>query len=151
MFTIHQTIYSMKKIFYLLTFSTILFTSCSNDDDNSAITTGSVSSTLIDGSWRITYYWDNDRDETSDYNGYTFTFGNGNVLTALRAATPTVGSWSTINDDGKVKLVILFSTPAELIEISDDWEVTERTNTRIKLKDVSGGSGETDFLTFEKN
>lgn len=141
----------MKKIFYLLTFSTILFTSCSNDDDNSAITTGSVSSTLIDGSWRITYYWDNNQDETSDYNGYTFTFGNGNVLTALRAATPTVGTWTTLTDDGKVKLVISFSSLPELIEISDDWEVTERTNTRIKLKDVSGGSGETDFLTFEKN
>lgn len=143
----------MKNLFSsILLFSILFMTACSNDDDNNnTITTGSVTSTLIDGNWRVTYYWDNNQDETSDYNGYTFTFGNGSVLTAMRSGTPTVGSWSTLVDDGKVKLVILFSSPADLIEISDDWEVTERTNTRIKLKDVSGGSGEIDYLTFEKN
>lgn len=142
----------MRYPLFIALISLFFLSACSNDDDdNSTITTGNVSSTLIDGSWRITYYWDNDRDETSDYNGYTFTFGNGSVITALRAGVPTLGSWTTRIDDGKVKLDILFSSPADLIEISDDWEVTERTNTRIKLKDVSGGSGEIDYLTFEKN
>ena len=44
-----------------------------------------------------------------------------------------------------------FSTPVSFIEISDDWNVIERTDTKIKLQDISGGNGGTDYLTFEKN
>jgi hypothetical protein len=56
-----------------------------------------------------------------------------------------------ITDDSKVKLVLSFATPANFVEISDDWQVIERTDSRIKLQDLSGGNGGTDYLTFEKN
>jgi hypothetical protein len=36
-------------------------------------------------------------------------------------------------------------------ELNDDWHIIEETSTKIRLQDVSGGSGGTDLLTFEKN
>jgi hypothetical protein len=83
--------------------------------------------------------------------GYVFSFGPGNVVTAIKTGSTVSGTWSVITDDSKVKLVLSFATPANFAEISDDWQVTERTATRIKLQDLSGGNGGTDYLTFEKN
>ena len=142
----------MKNIFVLLAILTVAILSCSKDDDNSStVSPGNVSNTVTSGTWRITYYWDSDHDETSDFSGYTFTFASGGVLTAVKSGTTVTGSWSTGTDDSKTELVISFASPASFIEISDDWEVIEMTSTRIKLRDVSGGNGGTDYLTFEKN
>ena len=142
----------MKKVIFILS-ALFLLVSCQKDDDNTTtvISTTLVTNTITSGTWRITYYWDTDHDETANYNGYNFEFGSGNVLTATKAGASVTGTWTTLSDDSKIKLVIAFSTPASLVEISDDWHVFERTDTRIKLQDVSGGSGGTDLLTFEKN
>lgn len=141
----------MKKVIFILSALFLCF-SCQKDDDNTTvISTTSLTNTITSGTWRITYYWDSDYDETANYNGYNFTFGSGNVLTATKAGASVTGTWTTLSDDSKTKLIIAFSTPASLVEISDDWHVFERTDTRIKLQDVSSGNGSTDFLTFEKN
>ncbi len=138
-------------LFSLLTLGMFLL-ACSNDDDPvSTISPTDVRNTLGTGTWRITYYWDSDHEETSNFTGYTFTFGAANVVTATKTGSTATGTWSTRTDDSRVKLDLLFATPADFAEISDDWHVTERTATRIKLQDVSGGSGGTDLLTFEKN
>lgn len=141
----------MKKnlLFILLTIT--LITSCKKEDNSSSITTSNVSSTATTGTWRVTYYWDTNKDETTNFSGYNFTFGSGNVLTANKSTTSIVGSWTTGTDDSKVKLILNFSSPADFLEISDDWHVIERTDTKIKLQDISGGNGGTDYLTFEKN
>ena len=143
----------MKKVIFITSvIAVFLFFSCQKDDDNiPAISTTSVTNTITSGTWRITYYWDTDHDETANYNGYNFTFGSGNVLTATKAGASVTGTWTTLSDDSKTKLVIAFSSPELFVEISDDWHVFERTDTRIKLQDVSGGNGGTDLLTFEKN
>lgn len=148
----------MKKLLSVsLAFSLFFLNACSNDNNdnnnnnNNNPTPTTVSNTLSSGTWRITYYWDTDHEETSNYSGYAFTFGSGNVLTAVNGASTVTGTWVTGLDDSQVKLILAFSTPASFAELSDDWHVTERTDTRIKLEDVSGGGGGTDYLTFEKN
>jgi hypothetical protein len=35
-------------------------------------------------------------------------------------------------------------------DLSDDWEVVNSSDTKLELKDVSGGDGSIDYLTFEK-
>ena len=141
----------MKKIvFYLLVFS-VLFFSCKKDDSNPSISTSNVTSTVSTGNWRITYYWDTDHDETNNFTGYSFVFNTNGTVTATKAANTITGTWTTRNDDSKIKLVLSFSSPADFIEISDDWHTIERTDSKIKLQDVSGGNGGTDYLTFEKN
>jgi hypothetical protein len=142
----------MKNTICLLLLIGLIGTSCSKDTtSSSSITPGDVSNTITSGTWRITYYWDTDHEETSNYTGYSFTFASGGVLTAVKSGTTVTGAWLTGLDDSKTELVINFASPEIFAEISDDWEVTEMAATKIRLRDVSGGNGGTDQLTFEKN
>ena len=128
------------------------FSSCNKDDETyNPGTITQLNSTLTAGTWRISYYRDSDQDETSLFTGYVFTFNANGGLTAVKAPTTLTGTWSTRTDDAQLKLYITFTTPATFVEISDDWQVIERTDTRIKLQDVSGGGGGTELLTFERN
>ncbi len=128
-----------------------LFSSCKKDSNANLITTANVNSSVTAGTWRITYYWDTDHEETSNFSGYNFTFATSGVLTATNGSSPTTGNWSTSSENNTVKLIINFLTLANFVSISTDWEVIERGETIIKLRHISGGGGGTDFLTFEKN
>jgi len=143
----------MKKIFALATvFIALGLTSCKKDEPSTSnITTSNVTTTVSAGTWRVTYYWDTNRDETANFNGFNFTFGASNLVSASNGILNINGTWAIANDDSKVKLILAFTTNANFIEISDDWHVIERTDTKIRLQDVSGGNGGTDYLTFEKN
>lgn len=143
----------MKKLIFILSALTLfLFVSCKKDDNStSSISTTTVTNTIVSGTWKITYYWDTDHEETASYSGYNFAFGSGNILTATKTGSSVTGTWTTLLDDSEIKLVLGFSTPTSFVEISDDWHVIERTDTRIKLQHISGGNGGTDYLTFEKN
>ncbi len=142
----------------MLLFTSLNF-SCS-DDDNSSSTVNNPSTIInivSNGTWKINYYFDNDQDETTNFNGYNFTFGANNVLTAQKESTTYTGSWSVTSsnsdDDSSNDLDfnIAFSSPAHFEELTDDWEIISKSSTEIKLRDVSGGNGGTDYLTFSKN
>lgn len=137
-----------------------LFSSCSSDDNNTNETNSisSVTSIAVSGTWRITYYFDTDKEETNNFSGYNFTFGSNGVLTATNGTLTQTGTWSVTdsnsNDDNSISDLdfnIAFASPATFLELTDDWEIIERTSTVIKLKDVSGGNGGIDYLTFTKN
>jgi hypothetical protein len=139
----------MKKIiFFLAIIPLSALVSCDKNEDG--ISASSVSTTVASGNWRITYFWDTDHEETSNFNGFSFTFA-GNVITAVNGGTTVTGTWSTGSDNSTVKLIIAFATPPNFQELSEDWHVIERTDTKIRLRHVSGGNGGTDYLTFEKN
>lgn len=109
----------------------------------------SFSSILTSGTWRITYFYD-DGDETSSFAGYNFTFNANWTSIAIKNATSINGTWTTYIDSGNTKLDLSFNGDT-LDEIEDDWRVTEYSSTEIRLKDVSGGNGGTDYLYFTKN
>ncbi len=134
----------------LLIFSGFLI-SCQQDDPPSPVTAGNVSSTVSSGNWRITYYYDSDHNETSSFTGYNFTFNSSGSVVAVKNTTEVTGTWATGTDDSQVKLILAFPAGTEFGELSDDWHVLERTDTKIGLRDISGGNGGTDYLTFEKN
>jgi hypothetical protein len=139
-----------NKLFIGLLFALVV-TACEKKNEDSNLATSKVNSTVITGTWRITYFWDTDHEETSNYTGYVFTFGNNGTVTAVKTGSNVTGTWGTRRDDSRTKLDLTFTTPASFVEISDDWHVIERTDTRIKLQDISGGNGGTDYLTFERN
>jgi hypothetical protein len=132
---------------------------CSNDDNPSSSTNNptDVINIVNTGTWRVTYYYDTDHEETSSFNDYNFTFGANNVLTASNLTNNYTGTWSVTdsnsNDDSisDLDFNIAFSSPLQFEELTDDWEIIEKSTTMIKLKDVSGGNGGTDYLTFTKN
>lgn len=132
---------------------------CSNDDDNSSssVNQTTVVNTVSSGTWRITLYNDSGIIKTNQFTGYNFTFGPSNVLTATNGTQTYTGVWSVTdsnsNDDSldDLDFNIAFTAPANFLEITDDWDIQSRTDTKIELIDVSGGNGGTDYLTFEKN
>lgn len=144
----------MKNIGLIFLFG-ILAIACNNNDDTTPSNQSKVENIAKSGTWRITYFYDTDKDETANFTGYNFTFGSS--LTATNGVNTHTGTWSisdsNSNDDSMDDLDfnIAFTAPPDFQDLSDDWDIIEVTDTKIKLIDVSGGGGGTDYLTFEKN
>jgi hypothetical protein len=144
------------KALRLIFIFTILVWAC-DDDSSPNSNQGKIENIAKEGTWRITYFYDTDKEETTNYTGYNFTFGASSVLTATNGTNTYTGIWSITdsnsNDDSMDDLHynIAFTAPPAFEELSDDWDIIEITATKIKLIDISGGNGGTDYLTFEKN
>jgi hypothetical protein len=121
------------------------------EDNPNDVSGSSVTTTISGGNWKVTYFWDTDHDETSDFAGYKFTFAGGGKLNAIKGQDSESGTWGIGTDNSKTKLIISFPAGGNLDDLNEDWEVVERTKARVKLQHISGGGGGTDFLTFEKN
>ncbi|MBC5834659.1 hypothetical protein G6N05_09330 [Flavobacterium sp. F372] len=155
----------MKKIklisAIIFLFIVTIFSSCSDEDDvavNNSVDPTPVINTVNTGTWRITFYQDSGVDETSDFSGYNFSFGAGNILSATNGTNTYTGTWSVTSDNSNddspsndLDFNIAFSAPANFTELTEDWNVISYTATRIQLIHVSGGGGGTDYITFEKN
>lgn len=163
----------MKK-FQSITLTLVLLlslgiVSCSKDDDNSNSdsqtanqTIAEVEQTVETGTWTVSKYIDSGDDETNDYNGYNFSFNSDGTLVATNGTNTVSGTWSVTNSSGNssdddsssdddIDFNIFFVSPELFNELSDDWDILSRTATKIELRDVSGGDGSVDLLTFVKN
>ena len=155
----------MKKINLLLAGVAVMGMMACSDDDSSSTNNNSqiiseVESTVQSGTWRITSFVEETNDETNHFTGYDFTFNDNGTLTADNGTNTYTGTWSVTNDSSSddddnsnsdVDFNIAFPSPDNFTDLNDDWDILERTDTKIKLIDVSGGNGGTDYLTFEKN
>lgn len=161
----------MKKVFNLglllmLSFSLMSSMCSSNDDDgspnNNSQQIAEIESTAQSGTWRITNFNDSGQNETSDFNGYDFTFNIDGSLVATNGSNTLTGTWSVTDDsnssddsssDDDIDFNIFFpvSDDNDFEDLNDDWDVVTITSTRIELIDVSGGNGGIDMLTFERN
>ncbi len=120
-----------------------------------------INNISTDGNWIVSSYIDNGDDETADFTTFRFTFLESGVLNATDLlssnSNPYVGSWSVTdsnsNDDDNLADLdfnINFNVSNQLDDLSDDWDIISYTDTEIKLIDVSGGNGGTDYLTLTK-
>ena len=161
----------MKKAFnigllLMLSFS-LMSSMCSSDDDDGGSNDNSqqiaeIENTAQSGTWRITNFNDSGQNETSDFNGYDFTFNSNGSLIASNGSTTVSGSWSVTDDsnsnddsnsDDDIDFNISFPVPEsnDFEDLNDDWDILSITDVKIELIDISGGNGGTDLLTFEKN
>lgn len=154
------------KATVLLTF---VFLSCQKEENDGILANNQaeiqqVTNIVTNGAWRIASFIDSGSDETSDFNGYGFSFNTDGKLIAENGSTTINGTWSITddssnssdddsNDDSSdaIDFNIFFAEPASFNELSEDWEIVSRSDAKIMLIDVSGGNGGTDTLTFEKN
>ena len=146
----------MKTI--LLTIGLLaLATSCSKWQDNQK----QITKISTDGTWVVSSYIENGDDETADFTTFRLTFLESGVLNATDLlssnSNPYAGSWSITdsnsNDDDNLADLdfnINFNVSNKLDDLSDDWDILSYTDTEIKLIDVSGGGGGTDYLTLSK-
>ena len=137
----------------------VLAPGCSSDDSMNPTDTSikQVEDRVKLGTWKVSNYNDSGKDETVDYTGYEFTFGDNGVLTATKGSTTINGTWSVTQDgsdddsSNDIDFNIAFSAPEEFAELTDDWDIVSTSSVRIELMDVSGGNGTTDRLIFERN
>ena len=140
----------IHQLIILLFISVAAFTGCKKDDNSpSPSSTAVLNSTIQQGNWRITNFNDSGNDETNHFNGYSFHFNSNGTVVATNSGSSENGSWSSIHDDSKLKLVLLFSA-IPFDDLNDNWHVIQQNSSIIKLEDVSGGGSGTDYLTFEK-
>lgn len=130
--------------------ATTFFSSCKKDDNSTPSQVSTLNTNVKSGKWKVTLYNDSGNDETAHYTGYEFQFAAGGTVTATKGGTTITGTWSSGTDDSTLKLILNFSTADPFQELNDDWHVIQQSSTIIKLQDVSGGGGGTDYLTFEK-
>ncbi|MGS2725362.1 hypothetical protein ACU8DI_02045 [Psychroserpens sp. BH13MA-6] len=161
----------MKKVcniglLIMLSFS-LMSSMCSNDDDDGNPNNNSqqivqIESTAESGTWRITNFNDSGQNETSDFNGYDFSFNADGTLVATNGSNTVNGTWSVTDDsnsnddsssDDDIDFNIFFPVPESnnFEDLNDDWDIIAISSTTIELIDVSGGNGGTDLLTFEMN
>src|SRR6478672_9823100 len=144
-------------IFMLSTASMCSSDDSSDDNNNNNGNASTITSSMMQGTWRVTLFNEDGTNHTNDFSNYNFTFGASNVLTATNGSATQTGFWSVTSDDsnddnegGDVDLNIIFISPANFSDLIEDWHILERTSDRIRLQHVSGGNGGTDVLTFEK-
>ena len=113
-----------------------------------------------DGTWIISSYIDDGDDETTDFSTFRLHFMESGVLHGTdllsSSSSPYAGTWSITdsnsNDDSldDLDFNMNFNVGNKLDDLSDDWDIISYTDTEIKLIDVSGGGGGTDYLTLTK-
>lgn len=127
----------MKPIRNILVSILVLssFIGCNKDEDNSS-GGDTIASVITQGKWVIHYYLNQGKDETSNYSGYVFSFGNGGSLSATSLSNTTSGSWSELLDSGKTKLIINWNgggIPVVLLELEEHWVLKSKSSTLIEL------------------
>lgn len=138
--------------FFLVVLGTsVLLGSCNK------VSSKSVEKTIEDGTWSISYFAEDGNVETSDFAGYTFDFSSDGTVAATNGTTTISGTWSVTkdssNDDSSSDVDFNLSFPAtnNFDDLNDDWDIVTQNDNTLELKDVSGGNGGTDLLTFSKN
>ena len=147
----------------LLLFLSALVVSCSKDesnqnDDNSNASQQELTSQIAEsGNWIISYFFDSDKEETSNFSGFIFQFQQNGTLLAVNGSTTVSGTWSITGSSSSSSsgsdFNIFFPVPesSNFEDLNDDWDIISITNNKIELIDVSGGNGGTDYLTFIKS
>lgn len=145
----------MKKILLSLVLMSAMI-SCSKWGN----TQKKINKTAIDGTWVVSSYIDNGDDETSELATFRLDFLENGTLNGTDLlssnSNPHVGSWSITdsnsNDDSieDLDFNINFAVGNKLDDLSDDWDIISYNDSEIKLIDVSGGGGGTDYLTLTK-
>ena len=145
-----------KKIWLVSMVVSLGLFSCSEDDPGSELVTiQEVEGSVKSGSWKITKFIDSGKDETHHFNGYSFIFDNNGTITSTNGMNTYEGTWSisdsNSNDDSPndMDFNIYFNLTNDFEDLNDDWDFISSSGTKIELIDVSGGNGDTDYLTFE--
>ena len=132
---------------FLLALTTISLASCSKSNDDNPSNSSTNKTDQVTGNWTVTYYYDSGKDETSDYNGYSFAFNSGDVLQAVNGSSTYTGTWrigdnSSDDDSSSNKLVISITGNKYMDDLQDDWLIVKITDTEIWLQDDNPASAE---------
>lgn len=128
----------------------IMISACTNTPDLGAELAADTAFLEASGSWRVSYFWDKDKEETDDFNGYEFFFESNGVFRVVPSSgQEVVGNWRRSRDDGFERLVLQIPGTKPLEEVNDDWILLKMEDKLIILQDDRSGP-ETESLHFSR-
>ena len=146
-----MTINSTKQISLLFIFIFFRLTACKKEK---GITASEVENALSNHIYVVSEYLEEGENETHHFDGFDFYFDDTGVLSVTNGVKNFTGTWIVQEDndaDSVSDLIINIDVPetSEFEDLNDDWDVIRRTKETIELRDVSGGDGSVDLLTFK--
>lgn len=145
----------MKKTFAL---SLLLISLISCDEGIQKTNLSRVQGIMQEGTWRISYFYDTNVDETAIYSNYTFEFDQSAILAATDGTNSFSGTWRIIDNNQLLDLDdltdlsfnILFAAPPSFAKLAGNWSIIEITETKVKLTTTDITTGTIDYLTFDR-
>ena len=138
----------IKNFAGLICVAAILF-ACVKRDNNNSNNGNTNDAAVTTGTWRVSLFSERGQDETGDFAGYTFTFKSDGKLTAAKNGASKEGTWSITGNRFNIDLGIKSDNNKPLGELTDDWVIVVKNDTKISLKDDNVTSNE--ILEFSKN
>lgn len=135
-----------KVIIYMMMIGVLWFAFSCNDRENS---TDHLSTTMQEGSWKVSMFDYTDRELSGYYEGYKFTFTVQNTVTAI-GTNFYAGKWYVKNDGGRLILTLEFPRLNPIQLLNYDWVVVNYDSQMINLSWDNPYYGGTDYLVFEK-
>ncbi len=113
----------------------LIASGCDKSDDDLP-SNSDITQMLTGNGWKVSWYWDKDKNETNDFSGYVFYFRDNGAFESIGNGSTVIGTWQTTSNDGSQRLVIFSGSSIKpLSDLDDDWIITDRSDSEIKLKD----------------
>ncbi len=132
-----------SKILSLITVVFLLF-NCSNDDDSTDSSNTKFSPDLLDGTWRISFFSDENTQRTQEFNSYEFTFDYAEETVQVKSDGSTEMGLlrvfqSVINGSENWVVEVDFSNTvnpgnADLQDLNEEWIVKNVLNAADKIE-----------------
>ena len=98
----------------------------------------------------VSYYYEDDNDDTNYYNGYNFNFDPNGTCTAIKNGITNNGDWN-LHDENSYPRFDLYYEGDVLYKVKKDWNQIKFTATTIRLKHESNGGNDNHYLNLSKN
>jgi len=118
-----------------------------NNGDNNTyqISPDDLAANLESKAWMINLFIEDFDNETSDFEGYEFSFNANGSVVAQNGGTTSTGTWGTFADDGQTEFWMSFPNTGYFAELSDDWYLKINASDQIRLE---GSNPSEDTLVF---
>lgn len=117
--------------------------------DNGGVEEPTLSQIIVEGEWAVANYKDAGIDETSNFEGFKFTFNADSSVVATNDIDTVNGTWSEVIDGDKHLLQLDFGSTIPFDEFAEDWDIVTFNETRVELMDINDDQT-VDTLVFEK-
>lgn len=130
-------------------FELILLRNCEDDHNDGDIL--EIRNIMMGGDWTVAKYTEGDVDETSNYEGYDFSFSAEHKVTVSTNLDPLLdGIWRVVRDsEGELRIYLNLGDEELFGELTEAWRLISLEQNRIELKNING-DGSYDILVFEK-
>lgn len=125
-----------RSTMMVLAFGLSLLTACTNPNvDIDFSDPQQVLQSTTNDYWRVSWFWDKDKDETHKFDGWRFRFREDGVFEAVSDTLTQAGTWTVQISGSEHKLIIALSGTDPLSELDDDWLIEFFSQDTIQLRD----------------